>query len=53
MWEQLKNEFGEELVAVAWKIRRFLGGLTSTSLDLPWRFLQECGSRLASVWVGL
>ena len=26
-----KSEFGEELVATAWKTRRFLGGLASTS----------------------
>ena len=31
MWEQLKNKFGEELVAAAWKTRRLLGGLASTS----------------------
>ena len=52
MWEQLKNEFGEELVAVAWKSRRLLGGLTSTSWDLPWVFLSKCGSGLARVWIG-
>jgi len=26
-----KSEFGEELVVVAWKTRRLLGGLASTS----------------------
>ena len=30
-----KRKFGEELVVVAWKTRRLLGGLVSTSLDLP------------------
>ena len=27
----LKSEFGEELVVAAWKIRKFLVGLASTS----------------------
>ena len=39
-------------MAVAWETRGFLGGLVSTSLDLPWRFLLECGFGLAKVWVG-
>ena len=32
--------------------RRLFGGLASTTLDPSWRFLPECGSELASVWVG-
>ena len=47
-----KSEFGEELVAAAWKTRRLLGGLVSTSLDLPWVFLPVCGSGLARFWIG-
>ena len=39
----------EELVAAAWETRRLLGGLASTSLDLPWGFLPVCGSMLARV----
>ena len=39
----------EELVAEAWETRRLLCGLASTSLDLPWRFLPECGFGLARV----
>ena len=32
--------------------KELLGGLASTSLDLSWRFLPMCGSRLAKVWIG-
>ena len=42
----------EKLVAAAWKTRRLLCGLPSTSCDLPWVFLPECGSGLARVWIG-
>ena len=38
-----------KLVAATWERRRLLGGLASTSLDLPWGFLPVCGSRLARV----
>ena len=41
-----------KLVATAWEIRRLIGGLASTSLDLPWRFLPKCGSGQARVWIG-
>ena len=44
-----RSKFQEELVAVAWETRRLLGGLASTSLDLPWVFLLVCGSGLARV----
>lgn len=36
-------------MATAWETRGFLGGLASTSLDLPWGFLPVCGSELAKV----
>lgn len=39
-------------MAAAWETRRLLGGLASTSLDLPWGFLPVCGSGLARVWFG-
>ena len=44
-----RSEFQEELVAVAWETRRLLGGLASTSLDLPWGFLPVCGLGIARV----
>ena len=46
------DQIWEELVAAAWKTRRLLGGLVSTSWDLPWVFLPEYGSGLARVWIG-
>ena len=37
---------------MAWETRRLLGGLASTSLDLPWGFLPMCGYGLARFWFG-
>ena len=48
-WKRQRSEFQEELVATASETRRLLGGLVSTSLDLPWGFLPVCGSGLARV----
>ena len=41
----------EELVAVACKTRILLGGLLSTSWDLPWRFLLEVRFGLSRISV--
>ena len=40
--------FGGELAVVAWETRRLLGGLGSTSLDLPRGFYHS----VARVWIG-
>lgn len=44
VWEELD---------LAWETRRFLGGLVSTSLDLPWGFLPVCESGRARVGLDL
>ena len=48
VWDGMKDrcEFAE-LVAAAWETRRLLGGLASTSLELPWGFLLVFESGLA------